>query len=161
MNLRLCFSIVLTLLPFAAPAATLSGRVTEIHDGDTLTITDDNNATHKVRIAAIDAPELKQSYGLASKHRLGLMMSGTRATVEWERQEQDGTIVGKVLQGKTDIALLQLREGMAWHVKKEEEQSSLDRRIYAEAEAEARKERVGLWREKKPRAPWDWRKKNR
>ena len=45
---------------------------------------------------------------------------------------------------------------MAWHYK----QYSKDREL-ASAEVVARKERLSLWDDKSPVAPWEWRKGNR
>jgi len=45
---------------------------------------------------------------------------------------------------------------MAWHYK----QYSKDREL-ASAEVVARKERLSLWADKSPVAPWEWRKGNR
>lgn len=39
------------------------------------------------------------------------------------------------------------------------EQTAEDKSWYADAEEEARARRVGLWNEKLPVAPWEWRKR--
>jgi endonuclease YncB( thermonuclease family) len=46
-----------------------------------------------------------------------------------------------------------LTNGWAWHFTKYD-----DSREFAAAEAEARKERRGLWADPKPVPPWEWRK---
>jgi micrococcal nuclease len=47
---------------------------------------------------------------------------------------------------------------MAWHYKAyAREQSATDRDAYARAEIAARAAGVGLWKDAKPIAPWDWR----
>ena len=49
---------------------------------------------------------------------------------------------------------------MAWHYKYYQmEQSEEDRRLYSEAELEARMKQVGLWMDKEPMAPWVWRRR--
>jgi hypothetical protein len=51
---------------------------------------------------------------------------------------------------------------MAWHYKYyENEQSPADRRLYAEAEREAREARRGLWADTAPVPPWDFRRGGR
>ena len=47
-----------------------------------------------------------------------------------------------------------VKNGLAWHFKKYS--SDVE---YAKLERQARKSKVGLWKEKNPIAPWDWRKK--
>jgi hypothetical protein len=47
---------------------------------------------------------------------------------------------------------------MAWHYKYyQNEQSPEDRRLYAEAEREARAAKRGLWADPNPTPPWDFR----
>jgi endonuclease YncB( thermonuclease family) len=54
--------------------------------------------------------------------------------------------------------LEQVKAGMAWHFKKyQRDQESADRALYAQAEISARDGKLGLWRDKDPQAPWDWR----
>jgi len=49
-----------------ASAELLTGTVTSVHDGDTITLNTDSGAK-KIRLAGIDAPEIKQPYGIASR----------------------------------------------------------------------------------------------
>jgi endonuclease YncB( thermonuclease family) len=58
-----------------------------------------------------------------------------------------------------DINLSQVLSGYAWHFKRyQNQQSRSDRELYSQAELHAKKNNLGLWREKKPIAPWKWRK---
>ncbi len=67
--------------------------------------------------------------------------------------------MGKVLVNGVDACLEQVKAGLAWHYKKyQREQSPEDQRLYAQAEIRAREERLGLWRDKKPMPPWDYRR---
>ncbi len=62
--LFLAVSLPSTML--AAPAATetrLTLKVVSVHDGDTFTGIDESNQQVKVRLDAVDAPELSQPYG--------------------------------------------------------------------------------------------------
>ena len=64
---------------FAAPPATetrLTLKVTSVHDGDTFTGINESNEQVKVRLDAVDAPELSQPYGQASKKALGDKLFG-------------------------------------------------------------------------------------
>ena len=60
--MRVTLAAVLTLLTLPALSAELSGLVTEVQDGDTLTLVSWQH-TYKIRLADIDAPEWKQAYG--------------------------------------------------------------------------------------------------
>jgi len=66
--------LIATLLAANISAATLDGRVVSIHDGDTITVLDASRKQHKIRLAGIDAPELKQAFGTRSKQNLSALV---------------------------------------------------------------------------------------
>lgn len=150
---------VLVLL-FALPtyAAELKGHVVSVTDGDTITVLDANKTEHKVRLAGIDAPETRQPYGQASRKHLAGLVAGRAVRVEWDKRDRYGRIVGKVYRNGKDECLAQLEAGMAWHFKRyQHEQTEADRKTYSKAEERARLERIGLWHEREPVPPWEWR----
>ena len=61
--------IALLFVTGAASAAEISGIVTEVQDGDSLTLVN-WSATYKIRLADIDAPEWKQERGKDSRASL-------------------------------------------------------------------------------------------
>jgi len=151
-----CFLLFLSL---TASADTLTGKVVKITDGDTLYVLDANYKEHKIRLAGIDAPERKQAYGLASRKHLLSIVAGKQITIEYQKRDRYGRIVGKVLVDGRDACLEQVKAGFAWHYKKyQQEQSMEDQRLYADAENKARNERLGLWRENNPNPPWEHRR---
>ena len=80
-------------------------------------------------------------------------------TIEWFKRERYGRLVGKVLVDGRDVCLDQIKAGMAWHYKYfQSEQTAEDRKLYAEAETEARESRVGLWADANPIPPWNFRR---
>ncbi len=151
--------VILLLWSYATSADTLTGKVVKITDGDTLYVLDAKYKQHKIRLAGIDAPERKQAYGLASRKHLALIVAGKRVTIEYQKRDRYGRIVGKVLLDGVDACLEQVKAGFAWHYKKyQQEQSEEDRDLYADAENQAREGRLGLWRENNPIAPWKHRR---
>ncbi len=157
-----------------ALADTLQGKVVKVADGDTVTIVDDSGKKHRIRLGGIDAPEKDQSYGDVSTQALVELLSGKTVTIEYEKRDRYKRIIGKVLVDppgevfcmaldcvkKVDVGLEQLKAGLAWHYKYYQmEQSEEDRRLYSEAESEARIKQLGLWMDKEPMAPWEWRRK--
>jgi len=152
----LCFAFLLSL---PASADTLTGKVVKITDGDTLYVLDANYKEHKIRLAGIDAPERKQAYGLASRKHLASIVASKQVTIEYQKRDRYGRIVGKVLLDGIDACLEQVKAGFAWHYKKyQHEQSLEDQRLYADAETKARDGRLGLWRENNPNPPWEHRR---
>lgn len=142
-----------------------------VTDGDTITILDAANTTYKIRIAGIDAPEKRQAFGTKAREAMVSMVFEKPVAVEWDKLDRYGRTVGKVMVASDnckqenclkniDAGLMLIRTGLAWHYKKyQKEQSSEDRKKYSNSDEVARKERIGLWTEANPIAPWDFRKK--
>ena len=73
------------------------GRVVRIADGDTITVLDGINAQHRIRLQGIDAPESNQPFGTQSKKNLSDMIFDREVTVEYEKADQYGRLVAKIL----------------------------------------------------------------
>jgi endonuclease YncB( thermonuclease family) len=141
---------------------TLTGRVVRIADGDTLTLLDSSDTQHRIRLEGIDAPESRQAFGTQSKRSLSDMVFGKDVTVFYQKTDQYGRLVGKILIDGMDVNLAQVKAGMAWHYKEyEREQSREDRDLYAKAEDEARADRRGLWQDADPVEPSAFRKEEK
>jgi endonuclease YncB( thermonuclease family) len=164
--------LILGVLLQAAPllADTLSGRVSEVSDGATVTVADNAGVRHKVRLAAIDAPEVRQPWSKESRQHLSDMVLDKSVKVEWRKQDRYGRIVGKLTLlsppcatcSKTlDAGLAQLEAGLAWWDREtRREQTLSDQGYYEYAEFDAKARRIGLWQDPAPMPPWEWRKKN-
>lgn len=157
------FAIAFAALLFgSALADTITGRVVGVADGDTLTVLDSSKKQHKIRLDGIDAPEKAQPFGQRSKQSLSDLAYNRHVQVETHKSDRYGRVVGKVLLDGTDLNLVQINRGLAWHYKVyAHEQTREDRARYAAAEEVARSERRGLWRDAEPTPPWDWRKNAR
>jgi endonuclease YncB( thermonuclease family) len=59
----------------------ISGKVTKVSGGDTLTILNSDNKLVKIRLYGIDAPETKQGFGSNSKGFLSSQINGKYITV--------------------------------------------------------------------------------
>lgn len=149
-------------LSVTAYADQVNGRVVSVTDGDTITILDNTNTQHKIRLAGIDAPEKNQAFGTASKRSLSDMVFGRQVAVEWSKHDRYGRTVGKVIVNGMDANLEQIKRGMAWfYAKYQNEQSVQDRLDYASAQDDAQKNHLGLWADKNPTPPWEFRKQSR
>lgn len=137
----------------------LTGRVVGVTDGDTITVLDGNNTQHKIRLGGIDAPEKKQAFGNVSKKSLSDLVYDKRVEVDWYKHDRYGRIVGKVIVDGVDANLEQIKRGMAWYYKKYKGELVLEDRLsYLHAQEDAENERLGLWVDNSPIAPWDFRK---
>lgn len=151
-------TVVLALATSYADAEILSGVVIGVADGDTLTLLDEQQTQHKVRLAGIDAPEKAQAFGERAKQNLSSMTYGMLATVEANKIDRYGRLVGKVRVNGIDINLRQIEVGMAWVYRAyEREMSAVDVVTYRAAEIVAKARRRGLWGISNPQPPWDFR----
>ena len=136
----------------------IEGKVIKVHDGDTVTVLDQDNKKFAIRLQGIDAPELKQEFGSLSQQNLSRLVLGKQVTIVWTKVDKYRRTVGSIMLDGRDVNIEQVKAGLAWHFKKyEDEQSPEDRRTYAAAEQEARSASLGLWKVAAPTAPGDWR----
>jgi endonuclease YncB( thermonuclease family) len=108
---------------------------------------------HKIRLAGIDAPEKGLAYGTKARQALADKIFGQTIRVDWKKRDRYGRILGRVYLGDRDISLEMVQDGMAWHYKRYSKELAL-----AEGEREARKAGRGLWADKEPVPPWEWRR---
>jgi len=131
-------------------------KVVGVHDGDTITGLGEDQKQFKIRLDAIDAPELGMPFGQASRKALSHKVFGKQVEVIVKTKDRYGRTVGHVLLDKRDMNLEMLEEGMAWHYAHYDHNKRL-----AEAEKDAGANSVGLWSDPNPVAPWDWRASGR
>ena len=147
------------LLATSAHAATITGTVVSVADGDTVTVLDATKTQHKIRLTGIDAPEKTQPFGRRSKSSLSDMVYLKQVTVETDKKDRYGRNLGKVLIDGKDANLMQIEHGMAWWYRAyQKDQSANDRRLYETAETSAKAKKVGLWADAKPVPPWEFRR---
>lgn len=126
--------------------------VFSVYDGDTLTVVVDQKRV-KVRLAEIDAPELRQSFGIASRDALRALCAGQVAEVTqtgWDERNQRP--VARVTCRETDVATHMVRNGMAWVWPRYAASDSPLFIIHLNAKSAHR----GLWAEPDPMPPWEW-----
>lgn len=128
-----------------------SGKVVGVHDGDTVTVMRGGEGV-KIRLNQIDAPELGQAYGRQSKQSLSDLCFGRSAEVREEGRDKYGRTLGRVFCGGTDANAEQVRRGYAWFYVQYGRDPAL-----RDLEASARSRRAGLWADRNPTPPWDFR----
>lgn len=128
-------------------------RVVGVHDGDTITCLDENNVQQKVRLAEIDAPEIGQDYGKVSREALADLVFGKTVQVVDQGKDRYGRWIGRVSVGGKDVNRQMVASGNAWHYSAYSQDAAL-----AGLQAQAQAQRLGLWAQADPVAPWDYRK---
>jgi endonuclease YncB( thermonuclease family) len=149
--------IVVAVLAFLArPDAKpheLTGKVVYIFDGDTLKILDGDQVQHRIRLYGIDAPEKGQAFGTKAQEALAEKVHKKTVRVVLKEMDQYGRIIGDVYLGDRNINLEMVLEGWAWWYRRYAPNS----KPLEQAEAEARKARRGLWHDKNPELPFEYR----
>jgi endonuclease YncB( thermonuclease family) len=148
-------------------------RIIELFDGDSFNLKAANGATVRVRIGGIDAPEKKQPYSVKAKESLeALLLSGDITLDPIKRDRFDRWVANVVIEPKAiDVGLAQIERGYAWFfIRYKDDLSESRQRLYAEAEREARRQRIGLWAgisasqrnpELAPEEPWRFRERTK
>lgn len=142
--------------PFILLADVTIKKVISIPDGDTLTVINSSNKKIKIRLAGIDAPELKQKYGYTSRDYLRKITSGKKLTYKIHSKDDYGRVVAILYADDKDLNYEMIKAGLAWHYK-----YYYKSKKYSEAEKNARKEKLGLWQDNNPQAPWDFRRQSK
>jgi len=157
---------ILFALNISSVRADFTAKVQRVVDGDTVYVEDEAGIKFKVRLTGIDAPEQNQPYGLASKYHLSELLLNKFVLLESKPKkgktysvDRYKRVLAKIILDGRDINLSQVLNGYAWHFKRyQKQQSPKDRELYSQAELHAEKNKLGLWGEKNPIAPWKWRK---
>lgn len=144
--------VVGCLLAAQSVLADFSGKVVGVSDGDTITVLKDREQV-KVRLVEIDAPEKGQAFGNRSKQALSELVRGKQVEIRERGTDRYGRTLGRIYQSGLDVNAEMVRRGMAWVYVKYVKDKRLN-----QLEAEARKQRRGLWADEDPVPPWEWRR---
>lgn len=148
--------LFLSLLSCSTYAASFTGKLIKVLDGDTVEVLRDGKA-ERIRLAQIDAPEKSQPFGQAAKRYVLDVAALKVVTVDIETIDRYGRAVGEIfLPGGSNLNKQIVGAGYAWQYKRYSKDSE-----YAALEAEARAAKIGLWQDKGPVPPWDWRRGKR
>jgi len=148
---------LLLIFTIDVSAQTLKGKVVKVSDGDTITILDSLHHQTKIRLYGIDCPEKKQDYGAVAKKFTADKCFSKVIHVESKGKDKYGRTLGVVvLPDRSQLNLLLLENGLAWHYKAFDKSKK-----YADAELKAQQQKHGLWAGKNPVAPWEFRKEKK
>lgn len=144
-----------TVCGYLVGSKSMTGVVTAVHDGDTLTL----NGSTKIRLDTIDAPELAQDYGQQAQQHLSNLVMGSTVTVAYSKTDRYGRTVGAVFDASCQYVNLQMvATGNAWFYRAYQcEVDQSVRALFASAEDSATATPVGLWSAGGAEAPWMFR----
>lgn len=131
-------------------------KVIGIKDGDTIVLLIDGKE-QTVRFAHIDCPEKKQPFGSKAKQFVSDLCFGKYVTliiIDENKYDRNKRLIAEViLEDGRNLNKELVKNGLAWHFKRYSESED-----YARLDAGARINKIGIWSEPNPIAPWDWRK---
>ena len=163
MNKIICAAVVLTVcnIANAQPFNEITGTVTRVSDGDTLTVKTDKHKTVTVRLARIDAPEIShygkpaQPFGKEAGDWLREVVKGEPVTVQIDTVDRYGRSVGTVYMGNENINAMMVQDGLAWVY--DQYAQDVQGAGLNELESVAREKKKGLWIDANPVYPSEFR----
>lgn len=151
------FLSVLLVLSFNVQAKeSFAGRVERIADGDTVWVRPDTGGRpRKLRLEGIDAPEICQLGGEASRAWLSQLALQQRVRVVVNRHDDYGRGLARVHLNGEDLGARMVRSGHAWSYRWRRSLGP-----YAAEEQRARQSRLGLFASAAAELPRDFRKRH-
>ena len=152
---RVTFCLILLYLTTNLSAKELLTEI-KVTDGDTVKGKYANELI-RIRLAEIDAPELKQAFGLESKNCLKKIIKQSDCKVFFKFKEKDRykRHVGWLYSEDLDINLEMVKRGCAWVYDRYAE-----RKVLFKHQNLAKQNKLGLWKNTNAVKPSDWRRLN-
>jgi endonuclease YncB( thermonuclease family) len=148
--------ILLVSFLFISCEAQTKAKVIGVKDGDSIEVLLEENKNIVIRLAEIDCPEKNQPYGKKAKAFVSDLIYNKEITFVKTDQDRYGRMVAKVYFKGEYLSETLIKNGLAWHNTKHSKSKYL-----ASLEKDARKNKIGLWADPEPIAPWEWRKTKR
>ena len=133
-----------------------SARVSRVFDGDTVWVKPLAGGPYrKLRLEGIDAPEICQSGGKASRDVLAQRVLNQVVEVRVRAQDDYGRGIARIVHQGDDVAAWMVSAGQAWSYRWRRSLGP-----FAEEETVARTQKRGVFKEAAPELPRDFRKRH-
>lgn len=134
----------------------ITGKVIKIKNGNTLILSTNNNKRVKICLYGIYCPEKNQKYETEAKNFITNFCFEKEVKIEDKgvTKYSKGNISGIIWIDNVSLNEELLKNGLAWHYKKYNYTEK-----YANLENEARKNKLNIWNQTTPIAPWDFKNK--
>ena len=150
------YLILLLIIITPVYAEQYEATVIKVIDGDTIWIKKDNNHI-KVRLSYIDAPELKQNFGIRSRNFLSNLVLDKMIEVNTNKKDRYNRHLGEIYIHNTKESIFvnakMIKSGNAWVYK-----TYANNPYLKNLEDYAKMNKKGLWNEKKIIEPWIFRR---
>jgi micrococcal nuclease len=145
---KLLLAATALLLALSHAAHAFDAVITACHDGDTCTTSDGT----RIRLHAVDAPELDQPFGNAARLRINAMIAGQHVDIRPTGDLSYGRTVADIYVGGRSVGAEMVSAGLAWNEPRWNTDPSLPTRQGA-----AQAAHLGLWADNAAVPPWQWR----
>jgi len=108
-----------------------------------------------LRLAAIDTPEKGQAFGQKAKDFTSSMVAGQNVSIEPETIDRYGRTVGMVFVNGSNLNEQIVKQGYGWVYQQYCKGAFCA--DWLQLEKQARETGIGLWADKEPTPPWEWR----
>jgi micrococcal nuclease len=133
-----------------------TAKVIAIKDGDSIDVFY-NNIVISIRLADVDCPEIRkgQPYGRHAKQfTAALCFKQNVKVIHNNKFDRYKRLIATIINEENkNVNKTLVKAGLAWHFKKYSTNND-----FIVLENEARANKMGLWKETNPIAPWEWRK---
>ena len=139
---------------------TVNGNDVRVIDGDTIVVKQTLNRPEiRVRLACIDAPELKQPLGVESKEFLKTIIKDKTLTIYPIRVDLYGRSIALITRGMGEVTVqhLMVSNGMAYTYKAYRRDCQQYNTLSL-IEKQAIEDKAGVWGQSEIVFPWDFRK---
>ena len=157
--LFLLLSLIISTSSLSSAATSFTGQTIDVADGDTITVLNQNNESVKIRLGGVDCPESSQVHGNNAKQFVVSKVSGKRVRIVPDTIDRYGRTVGIVLINGENLNEQIVAHGHGWVYRKYCAADYCN--DWLKLEETARDAQIGLWGDKNPQPPWEWRAEHR
>ncbi|MGV8118638.1 MAG: DUF1266 domain-containing protein [Candidatus Xenobiia bacterium LiM19] len=148
-SITLLFTLIISSIAFAS---SFTGKCINIDDGNIIVVMKGNDAV-RVRLAGIACPEAGQSFHDEAAQFISNLILGKDIFVDVKTVDYDKRLVSSVKIDGKELSQELIKGGLAWYYDKISKNTEL-----ASAEQAARKQKLGIWSQPNPEAPWDYKR---
>jgi endonuclease YncB( thermonuclease family) len=143
--------LLLSATVYTVEANTVRGKVVSVVDGNTLEVISAEEETYRIVLVGIDCPEKGQPYAEEAKAFLEASILKKSIDVKLLGKDRWGNYLGEIIT-EVEVSAELVKRGLAWCHEKNAPES------LKALEQQAREQRIGLWQEENPTAPWIYRR---
>ena len=159
--MKAIFQTLIIVIGFFLPASSclfaseiLQGEVIKVIDGDSIVVRT-AGGRKEIRLWGIDCPEYDQPHAGTAKKRTANLLAND-ITIEVKGRDSYNRILAIAYSDSVCVNRELVRQGAAWVYDYYCRESVC--REWNRLERQARAKRKGLWRDKEPTPPWEWRR---